>query len=319
MKNKKRNFDIFNISFLDVISCGFGAIVLLLLISKTNVSDQGFSDLDKILSNFSIQKENVESLEEETKRIENNLLILKSEKKLLKDEIKLNKELFSDAEKEKINLSKNKESLLASKRVIKLALENTKQINQAKDREVAGIPVDSEYITFVIDTSGSMKYIWSKVLRQVEEIIKIHPKVKGFRVVNDLGYSLGATDNYVRDTPAYRKGTIEQLKLWNEQSTSNPFEGIKSTLKKIKRGQKTSIYVFGDDFSDYGYTAGRIQEAMKEIKTMNIDISGNRKARIHAIGFNSTHPQQIASAAQKFSSLMKPLTEENGGAFVALP
>ena len=319
MKNTKRIFDIFNISFLDVISCGFGAIVLLLLISKTNVSDQGFSDLDKILSNFSIQKENVESLEEEIKRIENNLLILKSEKKLLEDEIKLNKKLFSDVEKEKINLSKTKESLLTSKKVLKLAMENTKQINKTKDREVAGIPVDSEYITFVIDTSGSMKYIWSKVLRQVEEIIKIHPKVKGFRVVNDLGYSLGATDNYVRDTPAYRKGTIEQLKLWNEQSTSNPFEGIKSSLKKIKRGQKTSIYVFGDDFSDYGYTAGRIQAAIKEIKTMNIDVSGNRKARIHAIGFNSTHPQQIASAAQKFSSLMKPLTEENGGAFVALP
>ena len=52
--------------------------------------------------------------------------------------------------------------------------------------------------------------------------------------VNDLGYSLGATDNYVRDTPTYRKGTIEQLKLWNEQSTSNPFEGIKNSFKKIQ-------------------------------------------------------------------------------------
>tara|TARA_B100000686_G_scaffold21935_1_gene20044 strand:- start:584 stop:1540 length:957 start_codon:yes stop_codon:yes gene_type:complete len=318
MKKTKRNLELFNISFLDVISCGFGAIVLLLLVSKTNVSDQLFTDLDKIISNFSIQKENVESLEEEIKRIENNLLLLKNEKEFLEDRIKLNKELFSVEEKEKINLSKIKENLLTSERNLKLALTNTQQVNK-EDKEVAGIPVDSEYITFVIDTSGSMKYIWSRVLRQVEEIIKIHPKVKGFRVVNDLGYSLGATDNYVRDTPTYRKGTIEQLKLWNEQSTSNPFEGIKNSLKKIQRGQKTSIYVFGDDFSDYGYSKGRIQEAMKEIKSLNTDISGKRKARIHAIGFISTHPQQIASAAQKFSSLMKPLTEENGGAFVALP
>ena len=34
MKQRDRNFDIFNLSFLDVISCGFGAIVLLVLISK---------------------------------------------------------------------------------------------------------------------------------------------------------------------------------------------------------------------------------------------------------------------------------------------
>ena len=170
MKKTKRNLELFNISFLDVISCGFGAIVLLLLVSKTNVSDQLFTDLDKIISNFSIQKENVESLEEEIKRIENNLLLLKNEKEFLEDRIKLNKELFSVEEKEKINLSKIKENLLTSERNLKLALTNTQQVNK-EDKEVAGIPVDSEYITFVIDTSGSMKYIWSRVLRQVEEII----------------------------------------------------------------------------------------------------------------------------------------------------
>lgn len=36
MKLRKREFDIFNLSFLDVISCGFGAVVMLVLISKTN-------------------------------------------------------------------------------------------------------------------------------------------------------------------------------------------------------------------------------------------------------------------------------------------
>ena len=318
MKKQKRNYEIFNISFLDIISCGFGAIVLMLLLSKTNVSDQGFSDLDKIISNFSLQRDNVQTLEEEIKKIENSLFLLKNEKKFLEDKIKLNNELLSVQNKEKVILSTINKRLLASKSNLQTALENTQQVNK-KDKEVAGIPVDSEYITFVIDTSGSMQYIWARVLRQVEEIIKIHPEVKGFRVVNDLGYPLGATDNYVRDTATYRKGTIEQLELWNAQSTSNPIEGIKNSLKKIQRGQKTSIYVFGDDFSDYGYTRGRIQEAIEEIKALNTDISGKRKARIHAIGFISTHPQQIASAAQKFSSLMKPLTEENGGAFVALP
>ncbi|MGA7278476.1 MAG: hypothetical protein WBW79_11090, partial [Desulfocapsaceae bacterium] len=34
MKKKRRSFEVFNLSFLDVISCAFGAIVLLLVIMK---------------------------------------------------------------------------------------------------------------------------------------------------------------------------------------------------------------------------------------------------------------------------------------------
>ncbi len=40
MKVKKRAFDIFSLSFLDIISCGFGAVVLLVLISKFSVAPE---------------------------------------------------------------------------------------------------------------------------------------------------------------------------------------------------------------------------------------------------------------------------------------
>ncbi len=33
MKKQRRTIDVFNLSFLDVVSCGFGAIILLLVIS----------------------------------------------------------------------------------------------------------------------------------------------------------------------------------------------------------------------------------------------------------------------------------------------
>ena len=33
MKPQRRTFDIFSLSFLDVVSCGFGAVILLVLIS----------------------------------------------------------------------------------------------------------------------------------------------------------------------------------------------------------------------------------------------------------------------------------------------
>lgn len=45
MKRRNRQFEIFSLSFLDLISCGFGAVVLLVLISKTSV-DVSSSSLD---------------------------------------------------------------------------------------------------------------------------------------------------------------------------------------------------------------------------------------------------------------------------------
>ena len=38
-KINRRNSEVFSLSFLDIISCGFGAIVILLLVAKTGVSD----------------------------------------------------------------------------------------------------------------------------------------------------------------------------------------------------------------------------------------------------------------------------------------
>ena len=51
MKLRKREFDIFNLSFLDVISCGFGAVVMLVLISKTHddVSSMGKGEIQGLL------------------------------------------------------------------------------------------------------------------------------------------------------------------------------------------------------------------------------------------------------------------------------
>ena len=43
-------------------------------------------------------------------------------------------------------------------------------VQELDDNTVGGIPVDSEYIIFVIDTSGSMfGYAWDLVVRKVQE------------------------------------------------------------------------------------------------------------------------------------------------------
>ena len=52
-----------------------------------------------------------------------------------------------------------------------------------------------------------MKAIWEKVTKELVNILNIHPKVKGFQILNDNGqHLLGAYENkWIPDTPSKRK------------------------------------------------------------------------------------------------------------------
>ncbi|MEM8768559.1 MAG: VWA domain-containing protein, partial [Pseudomonadota bacterium] len=118
---------------------------------------------------------------------------------------------------------------------------------------VGGIAVDSEYIIFVIDTSGSMyNAAWSQVLQKVEETLAIYPQVKGIQVMNDMGdymYPRYAGE-WLPDSPSRRRGIIQRLQSWNPFSNSSPVEGIQVAVNTYYDPDKLiSIYVFGDDFT----------------------------------------------------------------------
>ena len=59
---------------------------------------------------------------------------------------------------------------------------------RANDDAVAGIPVDSEYVIFVIDTSGSMQqFNWGRAIEKLNETLDVYPQVKGIQIMNDNG------------------------------------------------------------------------------------------------------------------------------------
>ena len=55
MKPNKRDLQVFNLSFLDVVSCGFGAVIMLVLISHTSDyrADPGSSEAASLLKTAS--------------------------------------------------------------------------------------------------------------------------------------------------------------------------------------------------------------------------------------------------------------------------
>ena len=185
---------------------------------------------------------------------------------------------------------------------------------------VAGIPVDSEYIIFVIDTSNSMiNYNWGLVQRKLQEALQAYPTVKGIQVMNDDGQYMFAeyAGRWIPDSPGRRQAIVNRMRTWYAQSDSNPVDGIQAAIETFwSEDKKISIYVFGDDF------AGdmNIDAVVATIDRRNRVVGGSRRVRIHGVGFprGFRGGGNIPRTASRFATLMRVLCDRNGGTFVAL-
>lgn len=314
MRISKKDFDIFNLSFLDVISCGFGAVVLLVLISNTAdaPSKSTVSEVESLLGQ-------VIALENERDSL---LQKIDLQKKKNDDQLAESGGLGSAAETlaRKLGQKENEEKALAGDlQGLSLVQETLERVsiapsssNTTRDEEVGGIPVDSDYVVFVVDTSGSMQTIWDRVSREILNALSIHPQVKGFQILNDQGKALisGYSGRWIPDTPQLRKSVMKVFGTWQDASNSSPVEGIEMALKRYaKPGQSTAIYVFGDD-----YTGSSFDPVITAITRMNkMQPDGRRLAKIHGVGFLSQY------TTGRFGILMRELTRKNGGTFLALP
>ena len=185
---------------------------------------------------------------------------------------------------------------------------------------VGGIPADSDYIIFVIDTSGSMQSAaWKKVQTEMLNILDVYPEVKGLQIMNDMGQFMFTQSDkeWIPDSPQMRELIIDKLSSWAPFSNSSPVEGIENAIKTFyKPDRKISIYTLGDDFQ------GRsINKVVRVIDSLNIaNRNDERLVRIHAIGF-PVHLRPGVSpnrSAIRFAALMRELSYSNGGTFIGL-
>lgn len=314
MKRRKKDFDIFNLSFLDVISCSFGAVVMLVLISKTDVSVSvsGQDDIRRMLANL-MQLENAVSEIQQGISAEQAALdnLAANTAALAQAAAQIDTQLQA-LQSENVDLDETIAGLsLVERRLQQAALPTPQRDNVVRSEEVGGIPVDSDYVIFVIDTSGSMQQIWRRVSAEVTNVLNIHPEVKGFQILNDMGTPLisGYDGRWMSDTVSNRRNAIQMIGNWGALSNSSPIEGIEVALRRYaKPNIKTSIYVFGDD-----YTGSSYDPVIDRITKLNRSLSsGRRLARIHGVGFISQ------GTTNRYSILMRELTQQNEGTFIAL-
>ncbi len=220
----------------------------------------------------------------------------------------------SISQKEKGDLAIALQSL--SEEMERLLGKNYKSSNSL----IGGIPVDSEYIIFIIDTSGSMyNYAWPRLLDEIIATLNIYPEVKGVQIMNDMGKYMFSSyqRKWIPDTKARRAAIIKRLRTWNPFSNSSPVEGVQKAIRTFfSQEKKISLYVMGDEFS------GRsIQQVLKTIAVINkVNETNERMVRIHAVGFpvQFMRPGHLQKTGIRFATLMRELTYRNGGTFVGL-
>ena len=322
---KRRGIEEFSISFLDVICCGFGAVILLLMLTRPlepillENTEVDLSERIKAREQalFEIRGEIRELLASDNATATDRLAAIEAIKELgrqLEDTLGRAMSL-GEAERE---IDEQTAELASAKQTLTDEMQRLLGLDFKRDSGlVGGIAVDSEYIIFVIDTSGSMQSAaWNQVVRKVDETLSIYPRVKGIQVMNDMGDYMFPQyrGTWLEDGAGVRNRIIQTLSGWAPFSNSSPVEGIREAIDTYYDPSKNiSIYVFGDD-----YTGDSVEEVVDAVDQINIaDEMGRRRVRIHAVGF-PVYLDQPNARIYRFAALMRELAYRNDGTFVGL-
>jgi hypothetical protein len=325
-RRQRRTTEVFSMSFLDVISCGFGAIILLLVLNEVGEPiqlEQTKVDLDGQIRRLTEElydirgtsevlerelKARVEQLSEEKRRVarlRGDLSNVEGEFKASKDEAETVNKLEGTLTVARQSMTEEMKKLLGA------------DFRRSVDQPIGGIPVDSEYVIFVVDTSGSMQtFSWQRAQEKMQEVLEIYPKLKGIQVMDDEGGYMFSEyrGKWIPDSPARRHAILNVFRHWQAFSNSSPVEGIEAAIRTFySPDHRISIYVFGDEF-----TGPSIQEVVDTVARINRkDRSGEPLVRIHALGFplGDDVPQYTSI---RYATLMRILCARNGGAFVGL-
>lgn len=322
---KRRGIEEFSVSFLDVICCGFGAIILLLMVTKTlepAVLEDSNLDLSEQIAAreqavFDI-KGQIEELRQELANDSEQLQLSLTQQANVEQQLSDILGRFKTMTEASENISFENLQLASARQSLTDEMEQLLGLDFRRSSElVGGISVDSEYIIFIIDTSGSMQSAaWGQVVQKVSETLSIYPQIKGIQIMNDMGDYMFPVyrQRWIDDTPALRNSIVSTLQNWAPFSNSSPVEGIREAIATYYDPYKRiSIYVFGDD-----YTGNSIEQVVGAVDQVNrADETGRRRVRIHAIGF-PVYLDQPNARIYRFAALMRELAYRNDGTFVGL-
>tara|TARA_Y100000994_G_scaffold231730_1_gene218387 strand:- start:795 stop:1742 length:948 start_codon:yes stop_codon:yes gene_type:complete len=312
---EKKTTEVFSMSFLDIMACGFGALVLILLISEFNeieiIENKYTADLFLTKQDEVVTKTNqLNDVDRELTSKIKNLISIQDEL----DKVKSNLNNRANVVQSLTELSQLKQS--------QIIVKNEDQKEPIEQVVASGIRIDSRYLIFIIDNSGSMVEgaPWSRVVKEIETIIMTFPSLEGFMIMNDTGKTIVGGGNWVKPTKANRIDAVNKLKRVNAMTNSNPIPAIEKSINIYGRKyDDVGIFIIGDDIRE----SKNVDSRLLEINRINTKSDGSKYVRINALGFLTSRRLNVQGYAfeddnNKYLTLMRELTEQNGGTLVVI-
>jgi hypothetical protein len=331
---RRRSAQTFSLSFLDCICCGFGAIILIFVLtigSREKVKLEILQDLQRSLAGQLAELTKLDDRKRDLEKSRTQLTALVVDARKTQAEIlALVDDLERQLQKEKAGLQALLTDMddLKKNVAVRQKPQEVKLLPDVKPTPV-GLPTDNNYVAIVIDTSGSMRDpnhggLWPIVIRKVDELLDAYPDLRGLQLIDGDGrFIMGrrgqGSDGWIADSREVRDQIKRTLRRYDQDSISNPVPGIYNAIRflydKENPGMKMAIYVFGDEFIE---VADPVIRRLDELNPA--DESGKRKVVINAIGFPTTirYTFSMGNTGLKFANLMRTVTYQHGGAFIAL-
>jgi len=321
--------EVFSLSFLDCLCCGFGAILLLFILSigsgkagvESEVDDPTLLGMRAQLAQLEADVANKAALleasinskqtEQERQRIQSIIQALES---TLAD---LQQEFAS----KQANLSTSQQAAAEATRLI--------QSFKHEDLPPIGLPADATHLAFIIDTSGSMRnqhtnQLHFGVIEQITELLDSLPEVTSIQFIDTSGnYMLrDRRGSWLPDTPRLRQQALRAVLNYPILSVSDPEPGVRKAFRDLQQildpRDNLSLYVIGDDFR------GSTQSFLLKLDRLNPrdSTTGKRPASISAIGFPTlTNPFQIGAPQGnvRFANIMREIAEAHDGVLILKP
>ncbi|MGB0409471.1 MAG: hypothetical protein ACPGIC_05680 [Opitutales bacterium] len=326
---KRRRIEVFSLSFLDCLCCGFGAILLLFILTIGSGPHGVESEIDA---------PTLQAMREELSRLESDvaekMAILEAamnSRDLSQERARL-QSLIQEFESTLANLRQDYESRRANlSRAQQAAAEANRLLQSFKHEDLTpiGLPADATHVAFVIDTSGSMRNQLTQqlhfgVTEQIRELLDSLPKVGSIQFLDTSGnYILGGRRGFwLPDTPGLRQQAIRQILNYPTLSVSDPEPGVRRSIRdlypQLKANESMSVYVVGDDFR------GSTQGFLHKLDRLNRrdPSTGKRPVSISAIGFPTIiNPFQIGAPQgnARFANIMREIAQAHDGVLILKP
>jgi hypothetical protein len=329
---RRSNVPIFSLSFLDCICCGFGAIILIFVLTMGSQTKFIMELRERLLR---IVQQQLLTLAE-LRRSREEILITQARASVstvaLQDRETL-KQLLARLEQQVAEQKAARDRLLVDVEEIKADLaarQKPKEVDlQNVDPAPIGLPATGTHIAFIIDSSGSMRdpnteRIWPIVLRKFDEVLDSYPEVKGIQFMDADGRfilsSRQSEQRWLPDNVATRNAIKQALSDYDIFSNSNPVPGIVRALRTLLETDnpemRMTIFILGDEFTG---TADAVLRRLDELNPKD-EATGKRKVVINALGFPTAVKMgfSMGNTGVKYANLMREVAYQHGGAFIAL-